>query len=142
MSAAAPRAVILVATDRSDVSNEALSAGARLARATPGSELHVVSVLDSREIVERDDAVDEESARVADAARSHGIEGAVIHVEDGVAWREIVALGERLRADLIVVGADDRSAFRRILLGSIAEQVVSHARCPIFVARKREYAAA
>lgn len=120
----------------------ALTAAARFA-VEPGSEVHVVTVLDPREVAERDDAIDEAKAIVAHALRAHGFRGdVVVHIEDGVAWRAIVALAARVRADMIVVGKRDRSLLHRIILGSVAEQVVKHARCPVFVARKTAYAEA
>jgi nucleotide-binding universal stress UspA family protein len=39
-------------------------------------------------------------------------------------------------ADLIVVGARGLGAARRILLGSISQQVVQHAHCPVLVWRQ------
>lgn len=36
-------------------------------------------------------------------------------------------------ADLVVVGALGRGAFRHLLTGSVAHQVVNHARCPVTV---------
>lgn len=133
------RAVILVATDGSAASNEALTAAARFAM-LPGSEAHVVHVLDAREVSENPRAVEDAQSMLAATARAHGLGAdAVYHVEAGVAWQEIVALGARLQADVIVVGTHDRGAVGRMLLGSVAEQVVKHARCPVFVARKKDH---
>jgi nucleotide-binding universal stress UspA family protein len=36
-------------------------------------------------------------------------------------------------ADLLVVGALGRGAFRHLLTGSVAQQVVNHARCPVAI---------
>jgi nucleotide-binding universal stress UspA family protein len=40
--------------------------------------------------------------------------------------------------DLVVVGSHGRTGLRRALLGSVAERIVRHAPCPVFVARQRE----
>lgn len=134
-----PRAVILVATDGSAASNEALSAAARFAM-MPGSELHIVYVLDPREVAENERALPEAQSIIAHVARAQGVGNeAILHVETGVAWREIVELGSRLQADVIVVGTHDRGAVGRLLLGSVAEQVVKKARCPVFVARRKSH---
>jgi len=47
--------------------------------------------------------------------------------------REIVAQAEATHAELIVIGSHGRSGVRRLLLGSIAEQVLRMARCPVMV---------
>jgi universal stress protein A len=39
--------------------------------------------------------------------------------------------------DLVVMGSHGRTGIKRVLLGSVAEKVVRHARCPVFVARSR-----
>jgi nucleotide-binding universal stress UspA family protein len=40
-----------------------------------------------------------------------------------------------VKADVIVVGSHGRGAIERILLGSVSEQVVRHAPCPVLVVR-------
>lgn len=39
--------------------------------------------------------------------------------------------------DLVAIGSHGRTGIRRVLIGSVAEQVVRHAACPVFVARAR-----
>ncbi|MGA9154074.1 MAG: universal stress protein, partial [Candidatus Nitrosopolaris sp.] len=47
----------------------------------------------------------------------------------------IVQYAERENIDLIVVGTRGRSAFKRLLLGSTASGIVTHAHCPVMVVR-------
>jgi nucleotide-binding universal stress UspA family protein len=47
----------------------------------------------------------------------------------------IVEYAERENMDLIVIGTRGRSAFKRLLLGSTASGVVTHAHCPVMVVR-------
>lgn len=47
---------------------------------------------------------------------------------------------ERLGVDLIVVGSRGRGAFLSIVLGSVSEEVVHHASCPVLVVRGGEQA--
>ena len=44
---------------------------------------------------------------------------------------EILALADRLHADLIVMGTHGRSGFQRLLLGSVTEKVLRTARAPV-----------
>ena len=63
----------------------------------------------------------------------------------GVELRASVAVGSPAKAlvdtadadhaDLLVVGSRGRGGFRSLLLGSVSEQVVTHAHCPVAVIR-------
>lgn len=58
-------------------------------------------------------------------------------VRVGAPAHTIVGLAAELNADLIVIGTHGRSGFARVLLGSVAEQVIRHAGCPVFVVRQK-----
>jgi nucleotide-binding universal stress UspA family protein len=47
----------------------------------------------------------------------------------------IVNYAESKKADLIVIGTKGRTGLKRLLLGSVASGVVTHARCPVLVTR-------
>src|SRR5215469_10712934 len=47
----------------------------------------------------------------------------------------IVHYAERENIDLIIVGTRGRSGFKRLLLGSTASGIVTHAHCPVMVVR-------
>jgi nucleotide-binding universal stress UspA family protein len=47
----------------------------------------------------------------------------------------IVNYAESKNADLIVIGTKGRTGLKRLLLGSVANGVVTHARCPVLVTR-------
>lgn len=49
----------------------------------------------------------------------------------------LAALDANPDIDLVVLGSHGRTGIKRALLGSVAEKVARHARCPVFVARKR-----
>lgn len=51
----------------------------------------------------------------------------------GVPWHEIVAIAERERVDLIVMGTRGRTGLAHVLLGSVAEKVVRMAPCAVLV---------
>ena len=64
-----------------------------------------------------------------------------VHTEvtpDYSAYRALVVKADQWRPDLLVVGSHGRSAAGRALLGSVSQQVLSHAICSVRVARFRE----
>ena len=48
----------------------------------------------------------------------------------------IVALAEKLPADLIVIGTYGLTGLKHVLLGSVAERVLRHAPCPVLTVKK------
>jgi nucleotide-binding universal stress UspA family protein len=71
------------------------------------------------------------------AVGKRGIEGAVIHVRTGDVGPEICYVATELEADLIIVGTHGRQGVVRLLLGSVAEEVVRTANCPVLVVRPK-----
>jgi nucleotide-binding universal stress UspA family protein len=51
------------------------------------------------------------------------------------AYRALVTFAERWPADLVVVGSHGRTGLGRVLLGSVSQQVLTHAPCAVRVAR-------
>jgi len=56
-------------------------------------------------------------------------------VEAHTAWRGIVDAGDSLQADLIVMGSHGRNALEKLVLGSVAQAVLSHTKLPVLVVR-------
>ena len=57
------------------------------------------------------------------------------HLRIGNAAREIVQLASDLSADLIVIGTHGRTGIMKLLLGSVAQNVVTNAACPVLVVK-------
>jgi nucleotide-binding universal stress UspA family protein len=74
-------------------------------------------------------------ARVAAEVRDGGVEVEPMAIE-GAATSVLVDLAED--ADLIVVGSRGKGGLAGLLLGSVSQQVVQHAPCPVVVHRRRE----
>lgn len=73
-------------------------------------------------------------AAVAAARSRAGAEVAVLcHAIEGQAAQMLIDAGGS--ADVLVVGDRGRGGFAGLVLGSVAEQVVRHARCTVVVAR-------
>lgn len=60
---------------------------------------------------------------------------AEVRVEDGEPADVVARLGEALRAALVVVGTRGRAGFWRVLLGSVAEEIMRAAPCSVLVVR-------
>jgi nucleotide-binding universal stress UspA family protein len=62
-----------------------------------------------------------------------------IHVErrlvEGDAAAEILRVAHEVNADLIVMGTHGRTGLARLLMGSVAEQVVRKAACPVLTVK-------
>ncbi|MGC1928562.1 MAG: universal stress protein [Candidatus Nitrosopolaris sp.] len=48
---------------------------------------------------------------------------------------EIVDYAQLKNVDLIVLGTKGRSSFKKLLLGSVASEVVTHAHCPVLIVK-------
>ncbi len=138
---------ILCASDFSLASLPAWVFAQRLARATGGelTLLHVVAPIP----VPLELAVDVEGyQQLADAereaARVRGqqqLEGAIpgvratLRIEDGPAAARILKAVDEGATDAVVLGTHGRTGLDRLLLGSVAEQVIRLARRPVVTAR-------
>lgn len=60
---------------------------------------------------------------------------AEFHVKEGEPAAAILHMTEEVHADLIVMGTTGRSGLGRLLLGSVVEEVMRKARCPILTVR-------
>lgn len=138
---------ILVPTDGSDGARVGVRRGVDLAVST-GAQLHALSVVDSRdtELSSRDRTPDssdidlaarfrEDAEHAVDAvarlARTHLREPVETAVEHGIPSEVIVEYAATHDIDLIVMGTRGRSGLERLLLGSVAENVLRTAGVPI-----------
>ena len=136
---------VLVAVDGSAMSKRALDVAGDLARSLD-AELGVVHVVDPGRAEDPQRGL--LAASILDDRRR---EGAVVldrmvrqasksslpakFLREGNPANEILATAITWKADLVVVASHGRSGFARVLLGSVAEQVLRHASVPVVVVR-------
>ena len=83
----------------------------------------------------------EAAARAADRLSSLGV-SVEVATRQGDPATAIVEEADDWKADLIVVGSHGRTGIQRLLLGSVAQAVVSRARCSVEVVRRPSAVAA
>jgi nucleotide-binding universal stress UspA family protein len=87
------------------------------------------SDLDERSAARLDEWVKELAAKVAVPVTRQSRIG-------GAGAQTLAAVDADSTIDLVVMGSHGRTGASRLLLGSVAEKVVRHARCPVLVARR------
>ena len=138
---------ILVGTDFSDCSDLALAQAVDIA-APLGATLHLVHAIAIPPIGIPEAGVAygsmnvEAAAEIAQAAidaradrNRDRVTLAPTCVEIGDPRDVIENVARRIEADLIVIGTHGRRGIRRMLLGSVAEEVARTAPCPVLIVR-------
>lgn len=147
-------AQILVAYDFSECSGLALKHALNLAADPMPREFHFLSVLDPHKGLglkhheEVNYAYAEKVQKLATEQISNAIAAIggggeihmLVHVRIGDPAAQILTLAEEIGASLILLGSRGHTGLKRVLMGSVSEQVVREARCPVTVTREREYA--
>lgn len=137
---------ILLTTDFSPASEEAVGKAGELARAT-GARLTVLhvhrhapaapeAVIPAEKYVTSAD-LDAAVLQNLEHLRSTMLQGvesvSVVSLENVSAPLAICDYAEQHGVDLIVIGTHGRTGMSRLLIGSVAERVVRHAGCPVLV---------
>lgn len=145
---------VVVAIDGSEITPHVLKEARRLA--ADGSTLHLLMVIDNPmanfaapygiayDLDALHKALEEQARRVVGDAQAS-------LTADGItATREVLTVGgehgidvpsaidahaERCGADLILIGSHGRRGFRRLMLGSVSEQVIRQAKLPVLLVR-------
>jgi len=139
---------VLVPTDFSEHSDKAVRYGADLA-AKFGGELHLLHVFETTPIMYGEGAGIPESAAEMKAAAVEKLDGVQVDaleecpvvrkVMQGNAFVETVRYAKDNTIDLLVMGTHGRGAIAHMLLGSVAEQVVRKAPCPVLIVRDEQH---
>jgi nucleotide-binding universal stress UspA family protein len=129
---------IVVGNEFGVASGYAFDQAARVARRIPGSDIHVVHVIEGVSSAEA-------TQRLANQLRQYleekvkalgGLEQQAVglHVRWGKPAREIAQLAKDVAADLIVVGASKAPHLKQMFVGSVTERLLTAAPCPVLVA--------
>lgn len=141
---------VLVAYDGSDSSDQAVDLVASIAWPA-ASEMRIVTahplmfptsgpgeIVDASSVQAIFEAERSEAERLATSARRRLERPGLVAVSEVTAGRPaslILEAAERFKADLVVVGSRGRGPFTSALLGSVSEELVDHAPCPVLVTR-------
>jgi len=134
---------VLFATDFSATSEAALPYATAICRHF-GSTLHTAHVLSDASLLMMTGGVDyvsmgtlyedahtEAKEKLDQIASRLGEIPNHCHVRHGQVWKNLAAIVQENDIDLVVVGTHGRSGLGRLLLGSVAEDILRHAPCPV-----------
>lgn len=142
---------LLLAIDGSSFSGPPLRA--TLSRPwPPGASVRVLSVVETlypigpeaalaTSVVEAQQALRKDAEAAVENARAELAQSGLsadTRVREGNAGQQIVDEATEWGADLVLVGSHGRTGLKRILMGSVAQHVVSHAPCSVEVVRATE----
>jgi nucleotide-binding universal stress UspA family protein len=133
-----PIRTLVLATDLGEASEAATRWAVALATQC-AARLLVVTVIDPRPRGGRRVRPVEERERLSEAARSVALRAragganASFLVWDGDPAESVIASAEAEGADLIVVGSHRRNRVGRAILGSVSDEIVRSAPCPVIV---------
>jgi nucleotide-binding universal stress UspA family protein len=141
---------ILVAVDGSNPSLDASNYAIDLAKSNDAEliVIYIVSIVPSSQfeydnigrMKEIETEEKEKAEQVVDRVKQKAIENNVqakttVLVKYTSISKEIVEYAEKMGIDLIVVGNRGRTGIKRMLLGSVADDVVTYSHCPVLVVR-------
>ena len=138
---------ILIATDGSEYTKEAVSQGLHLAKVL-GADVTALYVIDQTSfvsfpidssIVSVYSLLENEGKRAVEEVKNDGEQLGVkvtTIVAEGSPTRKIVEMATNM--DLVVIGTLGRSALSKLFMGSVAERVTRYAPCPVLVVRSKK----
>jgi len=140
---------ILIATDGSETANEAADFGIEMVGCS-GAKIYAVYVIDitpyrsvtldkiwSKETLdEHEKAGYEATSYVEKIAKAAGTE-VESRILKGNPAEKILSFAEDNGMDMIIVGSLGKGGYDRLILGSVSEKIIRHAKVPVLVVRER-----
>lgn len=141
---------IVVGMDLEEAGDVALSEALRIASRVPESEIHPVFAIQADPAVQLKEvdvmsrhlgrAMEQLRERVEQACRGMGVlQSTRLHVRFGDPVKVLQQVAVDYDADVLVVGTRGRRGVERLLLGSVASDLVRVARLPVIVARTKDF---
>ncbi len=145
----------VIAVDFDDGGDDAILEGLRWLSRHSNRVVHALHVIDPDKfkdnpikppLLAKEEALAQAPVALAhwieELARSHQLStgsGLRTHARIGKPVDTVLQFATDYDADIIVVGTHGRRGLERLLLGSVAEMLVRTARCPVLVARPKNY---
>jgi nucleotide-binding universal stress UspA family protein len=149
--------VVVVGVDFGSSGDDAISYALTALAENKADKVHLLHVLDPLDVIDKRDkpalateeevlesaptALVERAKEIAEArGLTFGADQVRGHARIGKAVDTLLQMCVDYEADLLCVGTHGRSGVERIMLGSVAEALVRRARCPVLIARPKDYA--
>ena len=137
---------ILCPTDFSEESYRAIEYGLRFAKAADGTLLlaHVIHV-PSGDLYQPDlhtltfEEAKQRTMKLLEELQQKRLQNyrkCELLVEIGDPHEVLMGIAAQRKADLIVIATHGRSGLQHLVMGNVAEKIIRHAPCPVFVVRR------
>lgn len=144
-----PRRQILIATDGSETAKEAADFGMEMVGCS-GAKVYAVYVIEttpyrsvpldqiwSKETLDEFERVGHEATSyIEKIGKAVGAE-VESRVLKGNPAEKILSFAEDNNIDMIIVGSLGKSGYERVLVGSVSDKIIRHAKVPVLVVRER-----
>lgn len=144
-----PQRKILIATDGSETAKEAVDFGLEMAGCS-GAKIYAVYVIDttpyrsvpldqiwSKNVLDEFEREGHEATSyVENVAKAYGTE-AESRVLKGDPAEKILTFAEDNGIDMIIVGSFGKGRYERLVIGSVSEKIVRHAKVPVLIVREK-----
>lgn len=138
-SAFRPPRVVVVGADFTEADHRAISHA--IGHAAEGAIVHIAHVLGQYDSPsELRQAREDARYHLSKLQRGVAVERSIAvdtHVLEGAPSEQLLALSERVGADLLVLGARKRTAIGRVLMGSLARAIIEDSRFPVLLVPAR-----
>jgi nucleotide-binding universal stress UspA family protein len=132
VSAFSPKVILVQVVD------SLFQINAKLAPTNSFSSGYVISELAEEVQTAEHQAANKNLEHLKKRLHDFGISNIKIHILEGYPGDEIVKLAKKTQTDLIIMSTHGRSGLGRVLMGSVADQVIHQSHCPVLVVRPKK----